>query len=66
MVLLGNVVQIFVLAHQDVNTGVSLDTFNGPFISTTLVDGDLLGHVVKVDGALQKTSGRCLVPLGSQ
>ena len=29
MVLLDYVVQVIVLTHQDVNTGVSLDAFNG-------------------------------------
>ena len=66
MVLLDDVVQVFVLAYQDVNTGIGLDTFNGRRIGTALVDGDLLGQAVQVDGALQKTPGRCLVPLSSQ
>ncbi|MDT7524442.1 hypothetical protein RAE21_19020 [Rhodoferax sp. TBRC 17198] len=29
VVLLNDVVEVFVLAHQDVNTGISLDAFNG-------------------------------------
>jgi hypothetical protein len=29
MVLLNDVVEVFVLAHQDVDAGISLDAFNG-------------------------------------
>ena len=66
MVLLDDVVQIFVLAHEDVDTGVSLDTFNGRRVGAALVDGDLLWHAVQVYGAFEKAPGRRLVPLGSQ
>ena len=66
MVLLDEIVEVFVLAHQDVNTGVSLDAFNGGRIGAALVDGDLLWHIVQVDRALQKAPGCCLIPFGSQ
>ena len=66
VVLLEDVVQVFVLAHQDVDTGISLDTFNGRRIGTALVDGDFLGQAVQVDGALQKAPSRSLVSLGCQ
>jgi hypothetical protein len=38
----------------------------GRRIGTALVDGDLLGHTMQVNGALQRASGRSLLPLGSQ
>ena len=66
MLLLDEVVEVFVLAHQNVNTGSSLDTFNGRCVGAALVDGDLLGNAVNVDGALQKAPGRCLIPLGRE
>lgn len=52
-VLFDDVVQILVLAHQDADTGVGLDAFNGGRVGTALVDGDLLWDVVQVDGTLQ-------------
>ena len=66
VVLLDDVVQVLVLSHQDVDTGISLDTFNGRCIGAALVDGDLLGHAVQVDGALHKVPGCGLISLGSQ
>ena len=66
VVLFNDVVQVFVLAHQDVNAGIGLHTFNGRCIGAALVDGDLLGHAVQVDTALQKAPGRGLISLGSQ
>ena len=66
MVLLDEVVEVSVLAHQNVNTGVSLDAFNGGCIGAALVDDDLLWHIVQVDNALQKAPGCCLIPLGRQ
>ena len=66
VVLFDDVVQVLVLSHQDAETGVGLDTFNGGRIGTALVDGDLLGHAVQVDGSFQKTPGRSLIALGSQ
>ena len=50
LVLLDDVVQIFALAHQDIDTGTNLDTLIGRRIGAALVDGDLLGHAVQVDG----------------
>ena len=66
MVLLDDVVEVFVLAHQDVDAGIHLDAFNGRRIGAALVDGDLLGHAVQIDGVLQKASGRSLIPLGRE
>jgi hypothetical protein len=43
VILFDDVVEVFVLAHQDVNTGVSLDAFNGRCIGTALVYGDFSG-----------------------
>ena len=66
MVLLDEVVEVFVLAHQDVDAGIHLDAFNGRRIGAALVDGYLFGHAVKVDGALQKAPRRCPVSLGRE
>ena len=55
VILLDDVVEVLVLAHQDVDTGVSLDAFNGGRVGSALVDSDLLWHVVQVDVALQKS-----------
>ena len=66
VVLLDDVVQVFVLAHQDVNEGIDLQTFNGCCIGAALVDGELLGHAVQVDSALQKAPVCGLISLGWQ
>ena len=54
------------MAHQDVDVGVGLDTFNRCGFGTALVDGDLLRRILQVDGALQKATGRDPFPLGGQ
>ena len=36
-------------AHQDADTGASLDALNGCCVGAALVNGDLLWHVVQVD-----------------
>ena len=66
VVLLDDVVEVFVLAHQYIYAGVSLDAFDGRRISAALVDSDLLGHAVQVDGTLQKAPGCGFISLGSQ
>ena len=66
MVLLDEVVEVFVLAHEYVNIGVSLDTFNAGDIGAAFVDGDFLWHIVQADGSLKKTPGCCLIPLSSK
>ena len=49
MVLPGDVVEVFALTHQDINAGVSLDALNGCCVGATLVDGDLIWHIVQAD-----------------
>jgi hypothetical protein len=66
VILLDDVVQVFVLTHQDIDASVSPYAFNGRRVGATLVDRDLLWDVVQVDGALQKASGRSHIPLGSE
>ena len=46
VVLLDDVIQALVLTHQDVNTGVSLDAFNGGCVGAARVGGNLLWHIV--------------------
>ena len=66
MVLLDDVVEVFRLAQHNVDAGVSLDALNGRCVGATLVDGDLLWHVVQVDSLFKKATGRSPIPLGSQ
>ena len=66
MILLHDVVRVFVLAHNDVDTGVSPYTFDGRRIGAALVDGDLLRHAVQVDGTLQKAPNSGLISLGGE
>ena len=54
------------MTHQDIDAGVSLDALNGCCVGATLVDGDLLWHVVQVDGTFQKSAGSRHISLGSQ
>jgi hypothetical protein len=53
VVLFDDIVQISILAHQDVAADIRFDAFNGGRVGTAHVDGDLLPHIVQADGALQ-------------
>ena len=64
--LLDDVVDVPVLTHLDIDTSVSLDAFDGCLIDATLVDGDLLWHVVQVDGTFQQSAGSSHIWFGSQ
>jgi hypothetical protein len=66
VIRLDEVVQVFVLTHQDIDASVSLYAFSGRRVGATLVDRDLLWDVVQVDDALQKASGRSHIPLASE
>ena len=66
VVLLDDVVQVFVLSHQDVNAGVGIHTFNGRCIRAALVDGDLLGQALQVDGTLPKAPSSSQIALGCE
>ena len=66
VVLLDDVVQVIVLSHQDVNVGVGLHTFNGRCIRAALVDGDLLGQALQVDGTLPKAPSSGQIALGCE
>ena len=63
VVLFNDVVQVFVLSHQDVNAGVGLHTFSGRCIGAANVDCDLLGNALQVDGRLQKAPSSSLISL---
>ena len=63
---LNDVVEILVLAHQDINTGVGLDAFNGRRVGAALVYGDLLWHVMQVDRPLQKPPRCGKITFGSE
>jgi len=66
VVQLDDVVEVFRLAKQNVDTGINLDTFNGRCVGATLVDGDLIGHAVQVESLFKKAPGRSPIPLGGQ
>lgn len=64
--LLDDVVQVFVLSHQDVNAGVGIHTFNGRCIGAALVDADRLGQALQVDGTLPKAPSSSQIALGCE
>ena len=55
------VVQIFVWAHNDVDTDVSLDAFDGRCMGTAFVGADLLRHAVQADNTRQIASSSGLM-----
>jgi len=66
VVLLDDVVQIFGLPQLNIKAGVGIDATNGCRVGTAFVDGDFLWQTMQIDGALQVSSGRCQVTLGSE
>ena len=66
VVLFDDVVEVFALAHQAIDAGVSLNAINGCCVGATLVDSDLLWHILKVDGRFQKLPDSSQIALGSQ
>ena len=65
MVFLDDVVAVSASTHQDIGEGIGLDTFNGCCVGATLVESDLLWHIVPVDGPFQKSPGSSQTLLGS-
>ena len=70
VVLFNDVVHVFFLSHQDVNAGVGLHTFSGRCIGAaiidyrlSIVDCDLLGNALEVDGTLHKAPSSSLISL---
>ena len=55
------VVQIFVWAHNDVDTDVSLAAFDGRCMGTAFVGADLLRHAVQADNTRQIASSSGLM-----
>lgn len=66
VVLFDDIVQVFVLAHQDINAGVGLDSFNCGRVGAALLESNLLWHVVPVDGTLQKPPCRGQIAFGGE
>jgi hypothetical protein len=66
VILFDAIVQTSILAHQDVDAGISFDASNGGRVGTALVDGDLLPHIVQADGALQKVTRHGQISPGSE
>ena len=66
MVLLDEVVEVFVLAHQDADAGVSFHAFNGRRVDPALMCGDFHWHVVQVDGPLQEAPRCSHISLGCE
>ena len=54
VVLFDDVVEVFDLAHLDVLAGIGLNALDGRRVHTALVNDDLLGHAVQIDGALRE------------
>ena len=63
MVRLDDVVEILDLRHLDVRAEVGLNALDGSHVGAALVDGDLFGHTVQIDGPLQKTPNSSAVSL---
>ncbi len=61
MVLFDDVVEVFRLAQLDVRAGVGTHAPDGRRVGAALVDGDLLGHTVKIDGAFEEAPRRSVV-----
>ena len=51
--MLDDVVQILRLPQLNIKASVGVDAANGSRVGATLVDRDLLGQTVQIDGALQ-------------
>ena len=66
MVLFDDVVDVFVLAQQDILEGASRGAFNGRSIGTALIDSDLFRHAVQVVGTFQKAPRGGYISFGSQ
>jgi hypothetical protein len=63
---LGDVVEVFGLAHHDGQAAVSLNARDRSGVGAALVDVDLLGHAMQVDGAFEECPGRCAITFGTQ
>ena len=48
VILLHDIVQVFVLAHNEVDTDVSLDTFDGQRVDAVPADGNFLGYACRL------------------
>ncbi len=59
--LLDDVVEVLRLAQFDVRAGVGTHPRDGRRVGAALVDGDLLRHTVKIDGAFEEAPRRSVV-----
>ena len=66
VILFNDIAEVLVLMHQDINAGVGLNAPNDRRVGAALVNGDLLWHIVQVDGALQKPSGSSQMRLATR
>ena len=66
VVLLDDIVQVLRLAHLDGQAAVGLNAQNDRCVRTALVDSDLLGHAVKVDGSFQECPRCSVISLGTK
>ena len=65
-VLLDEVIEILRLAQSDVQAGVGSHAANGRGVGAAFVDSDLRGQAMQIDGALQVTSCRSQISVGSK
>jgi hypothetical protein len=66
VILLDDVVQVLALPKLDVRAAVGHQCAHGGRIGAALVDGDLLGHIVQVDRALEEAARSGHVTVGGQ
>jgi hypothetical protein len=66
VVLFDDVVEVLRLAHLDGQTAIGLDAHDGGSVGCALVDRDLVGHAVQVDGAFEERPGRGVISFGAQ
>ncbi len=66
VILLHHVVEVFALTQFDVKARIFVDIMNGRRIGSTLVNGDLLRHIVQADCPFQKAPCCGLISPGSE
>ena len=66
MVLLHDIVEVLRTAHLDAQATVGLKAHDGCGVGAALVDGDLPGHAVRIDGALEENPRRGVITLCTQ
>ena len=66
MVVLNDVVQVLDSSKFDVDTAVELNALDGRRVSAAVVDRDLVGQAIEIDGALEEATCGCDIALGRE